>query len=72
MHDQVLALIDDCLAKMMLLRDDLAAARCVRLGERRGIVLDAIDTADGFAAAAALAIGEPMRGADPAVLSEVC
>ncbi|GIE89281.1 hypothetical protein [Actinoplanes regularis] len=66
MHDQVLALIDDCLTRMMLLRSDLAAARCVRLGERRGTVLEAIGAAEEFAASAALAIGEPARTTEPA------
>ncbi|BCJ41403.1 hypothetical protein GCM10010168_55980 [Actinoplanes ianthinogenes] len=58
MHDQVLTLMDDCLNKMLLLRADLAAARCVELGERRAIALEAIDAAEVFAASAALAIGE--------------
>ncbi|WP_436528040.1 hypothetical protein [Actinoplanes sp. HUAS TT8] len=58
MHDQVLGLLDDCLSKLMTLRADLAAARCVRLGERRGLVLEAIDIADEFATSAGVAIGE--------------
>lgn len=62
MHDQVLGLLDDCLTKLMTLRADLAAARCVRLGERRGLVLEAIDIADEFAASASDAIGETARG----------
>lgn len=61
MHDQVLGLLDDCVTKLMALRAELAAARCVRLGERRGIVLEAIDIADEFATSASVAIGEPSR-----------
>ncbi|AEV87275.1 hypothetical protein ACWT_6260 [Actinoplanes sp. SE50] len=65
MHDEVLNLMDDCLTKLMVLRAELAAARRVRLGERRVAVLRAIDAAAGFAEAAALAIGEPVP---PAVI----
>ena len=74
MHDQVLTLLDDCVTKLMVLRADLAAARCVRLGERRGIALQAIDIADEFAVSASLAIGETLAAMDPVepvVLSEV-
>ncbi len=61
MHDQMLGLLDDCVARLMTLRADLAAARCVRLGERRGLVLEAIDIADEFASSASVAIGETAR-----------
>ncbi|WP_221323173.1 hypothetical protein [Actinoplanes sp. L3-i22] len=76
--------MDDCLTRLTSLRAELAAARCVQLGERRGIALEAIDAAEGFATAAAQAIGEPalepvavlpmgapMGGPIPTVLSEV-
>jgi hypothetical protein len=62
MHDQVLSLLDDCVTKLMVLRADLAAARCVRPGERRSIVLEAIDIADEFVTSAGVAIGESSRG----------
>ncbi|MFI1992650.1 hypothetical protein [Actinoplanes sp. NPDC020271] len=61
MHDQMLGLLDDCLGKLTALRAELAAGRCVRLGERRGLVLEAIDIADEFAASAGDAIGETTR-----------
>jgi hypothetical protein len=62
MHDQVIGLLDDCVAKLMALRAELAAARCVRPGERRGVVVEAIDAAEEFAASAGAAIGETTRG----------
>ena len=59
MHDQVLNLLDDCVARLLLLRDDLAASRRVLPGERRLAVLEAIEAAEHFAAAASQAIGDP-------------
>jgi uncharacterized protein with PhoU and TrkA domain len=58
MHDEVLALMDDCLTRLMLMRADLAASRRVEPGERRATVLQAIAAAEQFADAAGRAIEE--------------
>jgi hypothetical protein len=48
-HDEMLALFDDCIARMLHLRDSLAATRRVHPGERHGTVLTAIEVTSHFA-----------------------
>ncbi|MFC7529966.1 hypothetical protein [Actinoplanes sp. GCM10030250] len=52
MHDDMLVLFDNCLARLLDLRDRLAATRCVRPGERHTTVLAAIAEAEHFASTA--------------------
>ncbi|SDT48129.1 hypothetical protein [Actinoplanes derwentensis] len=49
MHDEMLSHFDDCIARMLLLRDRLSAARRVEPGERHETVLAAIAVAERFA-----------------------
>ncbi|MEV6344690.1 hypothetical protein [Actinoplanes sp. NPDC051851] len=57
MHDEVLALIDDCVTELSLLRTDIGdSRRRVSPGERLDAVLRAIDVAERFAESASTAI----------------
>jgi hypothetical protein len=79
-HDEMLALFDDCIARMLHLRDSLAATRRVHPGERHGTVLTAIEVtshfateagrtvATGFATASGAAPG-PATTPDPVVVA---
>ncbi|GGN71866.1 hypothetical protein GCM10010112_39520 [Actinoplanes lobatus] len=59
MHDEMMTLIDDCIARMTLLRDQLAASRRVQPGERHTTVLDAIAVAERFATEATRTVSPP-------------
>jgi hypothetical protein len=64
-HDEMLALFDDCIARMLHLRDDLAATRRVHPGERHSTVLTAIEVASHFASEA----GRTVTAGTPAGLT---
>jgi hypothetical protein len=79
-HDEMLTLFDDCIARMLQLRADLAVARRVHPGERHEAVVSAIAVAARFASeatrtvapvAAPVACSAVVRGARGATMPAV-
>ncbi|GIE34326.1 hypothetical protein Ait01nite_073710 [Actinoplanes italicus] len=68
MHDEMLALFDDCIARMLDLRGDLAATRRVHPGERHSTVLTAIEVASHFASEAGRTVTAGVPAGTPAGL----
>lgn len=68
MHDEMITLFDDCIAGLVLLREQLAATRRVEPGERYTTVLAAIAAAERFARHADQTL-TPVRESEAAVSS---
>jgi hypothetical protein len=71
-HDEMLALFDDCIARMLHLRGNLAATRRVHPGERHGTVLTAIEVTSHFAAEAGRTVASGFAAAPAHTTAPLC